>query len=170
MALTFLRPWMGRMMSGLCWSSGIIRLIADLWLNSKKLLGAKGREKVNTIQITILVKFFWKVNYTFAKISKYNSSMSIFLLILLLVTERHDFNPIFKENTRMICQKVWYILHYQTWDKMTSMFFSPVQEGIQGSLTHARLIKKTGLPHFPRDPLLEDHAMPDPGFFKRPFG
>ena len=42
MALTFLSPCRGRTRSGLCWSSGIIRLMADFWLNSKKVVGARG--------------------------------------------------------------------------------------------------------------------------------
>ena len=40
MALTFLSPWRGRTRSGLSWSSGIIRLMANFWLNSKKVEGA----------------------------------------------------------------------------------------------------------------------------------
>lgn len=41
MALTFLSPCRGRMRSGLCWSSGIMRLMAHFWLNSKKVVGAR---------------------------------------------------------------------------------------------------------------------------------
>lgn len=53
MALTFLSPCSGRMRSGLCWSSGIIRLMAFFWLNSKKVLGARVRQTEGELQVGI---------------------------------------------------------------------------------------------------------------------
>lgn len=44
MARTFLRLWMGRMMSGLCCSSITIRFMAVFWLNSRKEVGAAERQ------------------------------------------------------------------------------------------------------------------------------
>lgn len=53
MALTFLSPCSGRMRSGLCWSSGIIRLMAFFWLNSKKVLGARVRRTEGGQRVSI---------------------------------------------------------------------------------------------------------------------
>lgn len=61
MALTFLSPCRGRMRSGLCWSSGIIRLTAHFWLNSKKVVGAGGGKQTGCSQRRGANRGLWAV-------------------------------------------------------------------------------------------------------------